>query len=463
MGGEQKVGLIKNVRKIKWANVLYWTFFYAYTFMIASKWFVYEDGVLSLDFSLTAFYQHVALLSSIIIGFAFLRRHTYVLPKRIMSVIASVAILFGGIFASLRSNLVYLVLLSVLLGQLADCSLLTYIYEMNNSERLFGIVFCHILSALVGVFSVSFDRTTSAYWFLVFALSAVSAVTSFLEKKDVEWQFTVAEVFQKKLYVPLILACIGGIVAVCSSMVTISETAKGLPMARYFYFGGAILGALVYFVEYRFMPRAATATLVTGFATAVVCIFCFVLSSGATLACISAVFGGMTFNICMMNLYFILCTIIKKYRDSKMFRIAPIVSNFAGIVIVAASTFVVLYASEIVIKIGLSVCLLGNVVVLATSLVWDKGISITAKQEEYLGYDTVITKEQIYQAAGLTEKESEIADLLLENLSLKEIAARLFISENTAKTHRSAVYKKLQVGSKDELVEKMKNVARAVV
>jgi len=40
-------------------------------------------------------------------------------------------------------------------------------------------------------------------------------------------------------------------------------------------------------------------------------------------------------------------------------------------------------------------------------------------------------------------------------LSLREIAEKLFISENTAKTHRTAVYKKMQVGSKEELIKKM--------
>ena len=72
-------------------------------------------------------------------------------------------------------------------------------------------------------------------------------------------------------------------------------------------------------------------------------------------------------------------------------------------------------------------------------------------------FDTSITKEQAYESVGLTEKEVEICELLLEGCKLIEIANKLCISENTAKTHRSAIYKKMQVSSREELVAKLKN------
>ena len=141
-----------------------------------------------------------------------------------------------------------------------------------------------------------------------------------------------------------------------------------------------------------------------------------------------------------------------------MFKTAPIVSNVVGLVIVVISTFVTLYASNLVVKIVLSVCLLGDVVVLATSAFWEKGVSVTAKQEEYVRFDTTLTKEQAYKSAGLTEKEIEIVGLLLEGLSLREIAGKLYISENTAKTHRTSIYRKMQVSSREELLEKVENM-----
>ncbi|MBO4380694.1 MAG: helix-turn-helix transcriptional regulator, partial [Clostridia bacterium] len=131
------------------------------------------------------------------------------------------------------------------------------------------------------------------------------------------------------------------------------------------------------------------------------------------------------------------------------------VSNFMGIAIAVAATMTFFFADEKAVKIWLSICLAGDVVVIATSIFWDKAISATAQQEEYVRFDTTLTKAQAYEAVGLTEKEIEVADLLLEGLSLREIANKLFISENTAKTHRSSIYKKMQVSSKEEFVERI--------
>ena len=140
-----------------------------------------------------------------------------------------------------------------------------------------------------------------------------------------------------------------------------------------------------------------------------------------------------------------------------MLKLAPIVSNIMGMIIAVAATMVFFYSGEVGLKVWLSICLVGDIVVLATSVFWNNGISLTAQEEEYVQFDTTITKAQAYETVGLTDKEIEVADLLIEGLSLREIANKLYISENTAKTHRSSVYKKMQVGSRDELVEKMKH------
>ena len=455
MTQENKAGILKNVRKSKWANVVYWMLLYTFVFMVATKYFIYEDGILGFEFSMMTLYQHVALLGSIIVGFIVINRHRLEVPKRILCVAAAVMILFGAIFEGARSNVIYLIFLSVLLGQLADCSLLTYIYEMNNSERLFGIVLAHLLVAGVSVYCIKFNRASAEFWWLIFALCTVASAVSFVERKDTEWEISVVETFQKKLYFPLILACIGGIVAVSSSMLIMEEIVPVFPQARYFFYGGAALGAIVYLCEYRFLPKPATGTLVTGFAFAILGILSYVAGVMNWVKCLAAAFAGATFNMCMMNLYYILCNIIRKYKESHMLKIAPIVSNLMGIVIAVTATIGFYYADEKAVKIWLSICLVGDVAVLATSVYWDKAVSTTAQQEEYVQFDTTLTKDQAYECVGLTDKEIEIAELLIEGLSLHAISEKLFISENTVKTHRKSIYKKMQVSSREELAEKL--------
>ncbi len=53
----------------------------------------------------------------------------------------------------------------------------------------------------------------------------------------------------------------------------------------------------------------------------------------------------------------------------------------------------------------------------------------------------------------LSERESEIAMLLLKGYPYKLIASRLYISESTVKSHVQNIYGKLGIHSRTELIE----------
>ena len=55
----------------------------------------------------------------------------------------------------------------------------------------------------------------------------------------------------------------------------------------------------------------------------------------------------------------------------------------------------------------------------------------------------------------LTVREREVAALVLEGLSNREIAARLVITERTAENHVSHILEKLAVGSRTQLVREL--------
>ncbi len=54
--------------------------------------------------------------------------------------------------------------------------------------------------------------------------------------------------------------------------------------------------------------------------------------------------------------------------------------------------------------------------------------------------------------ANISRREREVLDLLLANLSNKEIAARLFISERTVKFHVSNLLSKFNVQRRADLI-----------
>jgi len=57
------------------------------------------------------------------------------------------------------------------------------------------------------------------------------------------------------------------------------------------------------------------------------------------------------------------------------------------------------------------------------------------------------------EALGITPREHEILQLIAAGLSNREIAERLFVSENTVKTHSSRLFEKLQAKRRTQAVQ----------
>jgi DNA-binding CsgD family transcriptional regulator len=56
---------------------------------------------------------------------------------------------------------------------------------------------------------------------------------------------------------------------------------------------------------------------------------------------------------------------------------------------------------------------------------------------------------------GLTDRESEIAVLLVRGLSMEEIAQQLWVSRHTVKDHVKSIYNKIDVTNRPELTAKL--------
>jgi two-component system, NarL family, response regulator LiaR len=69
-----------------------------------------------------------------------------------------------------------------------------------------------------------------------------------------------------------------------------------------------------------------------------------------------------------------------------------------------------------------------------------------------------VPNEQKARDIGLTPREHEILGLIAQGLSNREIGEKLFVSENTVKTHSSRLFEKMQVNRRVQAVQRAREL-----
>jgi len=88
------------------------------------------------------------------------------------------------------------------------------------------------------------------------------------------------------------------------------------------------------------------------------------------------------------------------------------------------------------------------------------GLKLTRKQEVVVVKEVPVPaalpftlNEERLKVLGITRRELEILELIAQGLSNREIADKLFVSENTVKTHSSRLFDKLSARRRTQAVQ----------
>lgn len=96
---------------------------------------------------------------------------------------------------------------------------------------------------------------------------------------------------------------------------------------------------------------------------------------------------------------------------------------------------------------------------LALKLAKPKVKTIVVEKEVYIASNGEFKLNQTQlDKLGLSKRELEVLQLMAEGLSNQEIAARLFLSLNTIKTHSSRLFEKMNVGRRTQAIDTAKKL-----
>jgi two-component system, NarL family, response regulator LiaR len=106
---------------------------------------------------------------------------------------------------------------------------------------------------------------------------------------------------------------------------------------------------------------------------------------------------------------------------------------------------------------ALAIVFTGLGIWLAIKLARPKLRTVIVEKEVYVKPPGIINEKELARL-GLSARELEVLRLMAEGLSNQEIAARLFVSLNTIKTHSANIFEKLDVRRRTQAVDKAKKL-----
>ncbi|HEX7707662.1 MAG TPA: LuxR C-terminal-related transcriptional regulator [Thermoanaerobaculia bacterium] len=113
--------------------------------------------------------------------------------------------------------------------------------------------------------------------------------------------------------------------------------------------------------------------------------------------------------------------------------------------------FVRVYPTEVY---GGIIALIFTAIGIRLGLKWTTPKEVIVVKEVRVPDTPFVLNDGMLKELGLTRREHEILGLIAAGMSNREIAEKLFVSENTVKTHSSRLFDKLGVSRRVQAVQK---------
>lgn len=460
---------IKGLQKNNLPYVFIWLIYYAWVVAFATWWTASPLTENVFGAELRSLMHSVNLLSSALF-ILIVRKEWFVRMARIGAVLIIAGMSLFLTVPSAAVQLICAIAIGISLGCVNTSILMPFVFALNNTEKLYAVVGSNALINIILLFlegkpDNAFQSQAHLLLSFVILIIALGATVFFKKRSippDSHDENTDIPKIYPRVYLTLFFNCVFAVLCkgVGRGVLNITVGSLGSPVLMWYYIGG-LAGCLIYFAVYAFSSKAFIWLGNISFASVTMGLFCnaFVVRIPG-LALIFAAFLGMGSTVGMINMYYIIGVIGKKYNSMRYLRLSIILIGICGGVsgvavgnlIHSINTFDI---SIIVSIVSTAIILL--FLILSPVLAQANYYNDWAMDSQKIDIDN--DKLYMFRKYQLSKREAEVCRLLLQGYTLRQISAMLSIAYSTVNTYCTAVYRKVEVNSRTELLILFKDYA----
>ncbi len=454
---------LSGIRRQNAPYLVVWVLYYAWVVAYATWWTASPISDSVSDAQLRSLMHAVNLLSSAAFVLI-IRRQKFVTTARIFAVLIVLCMAAYYLIPSDPTSAAAAVLGSVAIGCFNISILIPFVFMLNNTEKLYAVVSSNLLIQLISLLNEQsipdLAEPVISFVLLLFSLGAVLFFRKKAEKTEPIAENIIKPAINRRVYLSLLFNC--AIAILCKGagkgILNITAANFGSTVITGYYLGG-LAGCILYVLMYAFTKKAYIWLGNVTFSTITIALLCNAfIRQAPELAVPFSVLLGVGTTVGMINMYYIIGVIGKKYDSMRYVRISILsVGLFGGITgilvgnwIDRAGTYEISVSASVLAAVVMLAFMFVSPVMERADYVNDWGLD-SGRKEVGGGYTA------LFRVYGLSKREAEVCELLLQGFTLRQISAILPISYSTVNTYCTSAYRKLHINSRTELVIKFKD------
>ncbi len=460
---------LKGLRKQNLPYILVWIIYYAWVVAFATWWTASPLAANVFGSDIRSLMHGINLFSSAFFVII-MNKERFVIMARLGAVSL---ILSMGLFLIVQSpafQLACVIIIGISLGCVNAAILMPFVFALNNTEKLYSVIISNALIGLIALFQNSaigtrlLGRGDMLFSYIILLLGL--SVIIFFRKDRLAYDHCEKKLSTPKppsrIYLTLFINCAFAVLCkgIGKGILDITTENFGQPVVVWYYVGG-LIGCLVYFLIYALTTKAYITLVNLSFAFVSIGLLCNAFTTQYhAMAVLFAIFLGIGSTVGMINMYYIIGVIAKKYNSLRYLRLSIILVGICGGVsgIIVGNLIRRVNTFEIsvffsVISVSTMLCIM----ILTPLLSQHQDFNIWARDSEM----SEIDNDQLYMfnKYKLSKREIEVCKLLLQGYTLRQISAMLSIAYSTVNTYCTSAYRKLEINSRTELMVLFKDFA----